>query len=73
MRSTIAVIVAGVGFIGSFVAAVYWVYWIWQFDWGGSTRGRALFFLAMVFGSIIVFFTGYFTTVYASDAVDPDA
>jgi hypothetical protein len=72
MRSTMAAILGYAGFVGSLIAAVYWVYWIWQFDWGGSARVRALFFLAMVFGAIIVFLTGYFASLYASDAIDPD-
>jgi hypothetical protein len=33
---------------------------------------RALFFLAMVFGAIIVFLAGYFASLYASDAIDLD-
>ena len=70
MRGILAVIFAYAGRIGSFAAAVYWAYWIWSFDWGGSTRVRALMFLAMVFGAIFVFFVGYFTTVYAADAID---
>jgi hypothetical protein len=70
MRGTIAIIVAYAGRIGSFIAAIYWVLWIWQFDWGGAPRVRALMFLAMVFGAIIVFFVGYFATVCAADAID---
>jgi hypothetical protein len=72
MRSTIAAIFGYAGFVASFLAAVYWVYWIWQFDWSGSTRVRALFFLAMVFGAIIVFLARYFASLYASDAINPD-
>jgi hypothetical protein len=72
MRRTIAGIFAYVGFIASFIAAILWAYWIWQFEWGGSPRGRALMFLAMVFGAIIVFFVGYFSTFYAADAIDRD-
>jgi hypothetical protein len=72
MREKIAMIVMCAGFIGSFVLAAYWAYWIWQFDWGGSPRARALMFMAMVFGAIIVFFAGYFATFYASDAIDED-
>jgi hypothetical protein len=73
MRGMLAVILAYAGRIGSFVAAFYWAYWIWQFDWGGATRVRALMFLAMVFGAIFVFFVGYFATVYAADAIDSDS
>jgi biotin transporter BioY len=72
MREKIAMIVTCAGFIGSFVLAAYWAYWIWQFDWTSSTRTRALFFLAMLFGAIIVFFVGYFATFYLSDAIDED-
>jgi O-antigen/teichoic acid export membrane protein len=72
MREKIATIVTFAGFIGSFVLAVYWAYWIWQLDWGGSPRTRALMFMAMVFGAIIVFLVGYFATFYASDAIDED-
>ena len=72
MRKMIAKIVAYVGLIGSFTVAVLWAYWIWQLEWGVSTRGRALMFMAMVFGTIIVFFVGYFATLYASDAIDQD-
>jgi hypothetical protein len=72
MRGTIATILAYVGFICSFFAAVYFAYWIWELDWGVSTRGRALMFLAMVFGTIIVFFVGYFSTVCASAAIGGD-
>jgi len=73
MREMIAVIFAYAGRIASLVAAVYWAYWIWQFDWGGATRVRALMFLAMVFGAIIVFLVGYFLTIYATDAIDSDS
>ncbi|MEA2948885.1 MAG: hypothetical protein QOI40_4215 [Alphaproteobacteria bacterium] len=73
MRATIARILGYIGFICSFLAAIYWVYWIWQFDWGVSTRGRALMFPAMVFGAIIVFFVGYFSSLYAAVAIDRDA
>jgi hypothetical protein len=73
MRGVIAVIFAYAGRIGSFLAAVYWAYWIWGFDWSGGARVRALMFLAMVFGAIIVFFVGYFATVYAADAVGGDS
>jgi hypothetical protein len=72
MRSTIATIFAYAGFIGSFVAAVCWAYWIWGFDWGVSPRARALMFMAMVFGSIIVFLVGYFASFYASAAIAGD-
>ena len=72
MRATIATIFAYAGFIGSFVAAVYYAHWIWQLDWGGSPRARALMFMAMVFGSIIVFFVGYFASFYASAAISGD-
>jgi O-antigen/teichoic acid export membrane protein len=73
MRSTIAAIFGHAGFVVSFLAAVYWVYWIWQFDWSGSTRVRALFFLAMAFGAIIVFLAGNFASLYASDAIGSDS
>ena len=72
MRGTIATIFAYAGFIGSFVAAVYWAYWIWQLDWGTAPRVRALMFLAMVFGSIVVFLVGYFASFYASAAIAGD-
>ena len=72
MRGTIATIFAYVGLISSFLVAVYWAYWIWQFDWGASTRGRGLMFLIMTFGAIIVFLVGYFATLYASAAIDGD-
>jgi ABC-type spermidine/putrescine transport system permease subunit II len=72
VRKWIAGILAYAGFIASFIAAIYWAYWIWELEWGGQTRVRALMFLAMVFGSIIVFFVGYFTTIYATDAIDHD-
>jgi hypothetical protein len=72
MRGIIATIFAYVGFIGSFMVAAYWAYWIWQLEWGVSTRGRALMFLAMVFGAIIVFLVGYFATLYASAAINRD-
>jgi O-antigen/teichoic acid export membrane protein len=73
MRGTIATIFAYAGLIGSFLLAVYWAYWIWQFDWGVSTRGRALMFLAMAFGAIFVFLAGYFATLYASAAIGGDS
>jgi hypothetical protein len=73
MRATIARILGYIGFICSFLAGIYWVYWICQFDWGVSTRGRALMFLVMVFGAIIVFFVGYFSSLYAAVAIDRDA
>jgi hypothetical protein len=72
MREKLATIVAFAGYIGSFVAAVYWAYWIWQFDWGSSPRARGLMLMAMIFGAIIVFFAGYFATLYASVAIDED-
>jgi ABC-type spermidine/putrescine transport system permease subunit II len=72
VRKSLSVILAYAGFVASFIAAVYWAYWIWELEWGGQTRVRALMFLAMVFGSIIVFFVGYFTSIYASDAIDRD-
>src|ERR1700722_19041415 len=52
MREKIAMIFLCAGVIGSFVLAGYWAYWIWQFDWGHSSRGRGLWFMAMIFGSI---------------------
>jgi hypothetical protein len=73
MRATIATIFLWAGFIASFVVAVCFAYWIWQLDWGVSPRGRGLMFLAMIFGSIIVFFVGYFATFYASAAIAGDA
>jgi hypothetical protein len=72
MRGTIATILLCAGVIGSVAIAGYWAYWIWQFDWGSSPRGRGLWFMAMVFGSIIVFLTGYFASVYASAAIAGD-
>jgi hypothetical protein len=72
MRGTIAVIFAYAGFIGSFLIAIYVAYRIWELDWGVSTRGRALMFMAMVFAPIIVFFVGYFVSLYASDAIGGD-
>ena len=72
MRSMIATIFAYAGFISSFVAAVCWAYWIWGLDWGVSSRARALMFMAMVFGSIIVFLVGYFASFYASAAIAGD-
>ncbi len=72
MRGTIATIFRYAGFIGSIVVAAYWAHWIWQFDWGTSPRGRGLMFMAMIFGSIIVFLVGYFATFYASAAINGD-
>jgi hypothetical protein len=72
MRKFLPEILLYTGLVGSLAAAVFWAYWIWQLDWGVSSRGRALMFLAMVFGSIIVFFAGYFTTLYAAAAINQD-
>ena len=72
MRATIATIFLWAGFLGSLVAAACFAHWIWQFDWGVSTRGRGLWFMAMVFGSIITFFVGYFASFYASAAIAGD-
>jgi hypothetical protein len=72
MRGTIAIIFLWAGIVGSVIAAACFAYWIWQFDWGVSTRGRGLMFIAMVFGSIITFFAGYFASFYASAAIAGD-
>jgi hypothetical protein len=72
MREKIAMIFLCAGVIGSFVLAGYWAYWIWQFDWGHSSRGRGLWFMAMIFGSIFVFMAGYFATFLASAAISGD-
>jgi biotin transporter BioY len=73
MRGTIGTIFGYAGFICSFLIAVYVAYWIWELDWGVSTRGRALMFMAMVFAPIIVFFAGYFASLYASVAIGGDS
>jgi hypothetical protein len=72
MRKILPEILLFFGLVGSLTAAVFWVYWIWHLEWGVSTRGRALMFMAMIFGAIVVFFTGYFTTFYAAAAIDQD-
>lgn len=72
MRQNIATIFLCAGVIGSVVLAGYWAYWIWQFDWGHSTRGWGLWLMAMMFGSIFVFFAGYFATFLASAAIAGD-
>ena len=73
MRKMIAKIVAYVGLIGSFAVAGFWAYWIWQLEWGVSTRGRALMFLAMAFGALIVFVVGYFAALWAASTIDREA
>ena len=72
MREKIAMIFLGAGLIGTVVLAGYWAYWIWQFDWGHSSRGRGLWFMAMIFGSIFIFLVGYFATFLASSAIGGD-
>jgi hypothetical protein len=73
MRKMIAKIVAYVGLIGGFLVAGLWAYWIWQLEWGVSIRGRALMFLAMAFGALIVFVVGYFTALWAASTIDREA
>ena len=70
MRKIIAKIVAYVGFIGSVGVAGLWGYYIWELDWGVSTRGRAIMFLLMTFGALIVFVVGYFAALYAATVID---
>jgi hypothetical protein len=73
MRKMIAKMVAYVGLVGSFSVAVLWAYWIWQLEWGVSTRGRALMFLAMSFGALVVFIVGYFVALWAASSIDREA
>jgi hypothetical protein len=73
MRKMMAKIVAYVGLAGSFSVAGLWGYWIWQLEWGGSTRGRALMFLAMTFGALIIFIVGYFAALWAASSIDREA
>ena len=70
MRKVIAKNVAYVGLVGGFTVAGLWAYWIWQLEWGVSMRGRALMFLAMAFGALIVLVVVYFAAIWAASTID---
>ena len=56
MRDKIAVVTAGLGCVLALAAVGFWMHFVWSFDWGhfGSRTWGFSFFVAFLFGSILI-------------------
>jgi len=73
MRKTIAMALAGSGFIAGFVTAGYYAYFMWSQDWGPmGTRGHNLMFVLMLFGAIAIYFFTLILFAFVAYYVDRD-
>jgi hypothetical protein len=74
MRKRIADIIQMGSFVFALGAAVFWMYFIWSFDWGhfGGRSWGLWFFFVFLIGALLVSFAVFLVFFWISSLVDPD-
>src|SRR4051794_25776856 len=74
MRERIAEIIQIGSFVLALLAAVFWMYFIWSFDWGhfGGRSWGLWFFFAFLIGALLVGLAVILVLFWISSLVDPD-